>query len=82
MRYFLVPSLISFTYFYSTYSTYSIKICFYSYRRFISAQEGLFAGVKLKQREIKSIIPGENLSFDKIGLRVESNKGTSRINTL
>ena len=82
MRYLRVPS---FTYLDGdsfAYYTYSTNTCFYSYRTFMSFHDGRLAGVKLKHREIKSIIPGDNLCLSKIGLRVGSNTGTSRITNL
>lgn len=59
-----------------------MTICFYNQRRLISVHEGRLEGVRLKQRVIRSIMPGENLSFGRIGLRVESNTGASNTSIL
>ena len=74
--YFLVPSFISSFWLLGYYSTSWTITAFYKSFIFISAHEGLFAGVSDRHLKIKSYIPGENLSLARIGFLVESKIGT------
>lgn len=77
----LVPSLI--TYFSGAdYSISYTTMDFWISLRFISAQDGLLLGVRLRQRLIKSNMPGEKCVFESIGFLVGSNEGRSRVITL
>lgn len=52
---------------------------FLSYFMFISFQEGRLAGVRLRQRVIRSSIPGEKSFLLRIGFLVGSKEGSSLV---
>lgn len=77
----LVPSLIT-SFSGTDYSIYYTTMDFWISLRFISDQDGLLFGVRLRQRLIKSNMPGEKCVFDRIGFLVGSNEGRSLVITL
>jgi len=77
-----VPKRITYLSTTAYYSTGYITTATSKSRRFSPSHPGRWAGVRLKQRIIRSCMPGENKALLSMGLRVGSKAGRSLVITL